>query len=78
MSYRDGNAEIYVMDAVGANLLRLTDDPADDSYPAWSPARAGETGAVPAGRVALGGLPLVALSGLYAVVWRLTRRTRPA
>jgi Tol biopolymer transport system component len=34
---RDGNNEIYLMDADGANLIRLTDNPADDFAPAWSP-----------------------------------------
>jgi TolB protein len=36
-SYRDGNSEIYVMDANGSNPVRLTDDPAWDRDPAWSP-----------------------------------------
>jgi Tol biopolymer transport system component len=36
-SYRDGNGEIYVMDAAGTWLDRLTDDPAHDIHPAWSP-----------------------------------------
>ena len=38
-STRDGNTEIYVMDADGGNQERLTDNPADDSDPAWSPDR---------------------------------------
>ena len=38
-STRDGNLEIYVMDADGGNQERLTDNPADDSDPAWSPDR---------------------------------------
>lgn len=33
---RDGNYEIYLMNADGSGLLRLTDNPADDTYPAWS------------------------------------------
>jgi TolB protein len=37
MSRRDGNWEIYVVDADGANLRRLTDDPAEDGLPVWSP-----------------------------------------
>jgi hypothetical protein len=37
VSDRDGNKEIYVMDADGSNQTRLTDSPAEDSGPAWSP-----------------------------------------
>jgi len=37
VSYRDGNAEIYVMNSDGAGRVRLTDDPATDYAPAWSP-----------------------------------------
>lgn len=37
-SDRDGNPEIYVMNADGSGLTRLTDDPANDLSPAWSPA----------------------------------------
>ena len=36
-STRDGNSEIYVMDSDGGNQVRLTDDPARDYQPAWSP-----------------------------------------
>jgi TolB protein len=36
-SYRDGNAEIYVMNADGSGVIRLTSDPANDTEPAWSP-----------------------------------------
>jgi len=36
-STRDGNAEIYVVDANGTALRRLTSDAADDFAPAWSP-----------------------------------------
>ena len=36
-SDRDGNAEIYVMNADGSDQIRLTDDPAFDTFPAWSP-----------------------------------------
>ena len=36
-SGRDGNAEIYVMDADGKNQRRLTHHPADDGWPSWSP-----------------------------------------
>ena len=38
-STRDGNTEIYVMDADGGNQERLTDNPAEDSKPTWSPDR---------------------------------------
>ena len=37
VSDRDGNSEIYVMDADGENLTRLTNDPGDDYGPTWSP-----------------------------------------
>ena len=36
-SSRDGNREVYVMDADGSNQTRLTDNPAIDDVPAWSP-----------------------------------------
>ena len=36
-SGRDGNEEIYVMNADGSGQTRLTDDPAADTFPAWSP-----------------------------------------
>jgi TolB protein len=36
-SSRDGNWEIYVMEADGANPRNLTNHPANDRYPAWSP-----------------------------------------
>ncbi len=36
-SDRDGDWDIYVMDADGGNVQQLTDDPAGDRYPAWSP-----------------------------------------
>ncbi len=36
-SHRDGNIEIYVMDANGDNQRRLTNSPGQDSAPAWSP-----------------------------------------
>ncbi len=39
MSDRDGNPEIYVMNADGSNQTRLTNDPAQDYEPAWSPDR---------------------------------------
>jgi WD40 repeat protein len=36
-SDRDGNSEIYVMNADGTGLINLTNNPAFDGYPAWSP-----------------------------------------
>jgi dipeptidyl aminopeptidase/acylaminoacyl peptidase len=36
-SYRDGNAEIYLMNADGSGVRRLTGNPADDTEPTWSP-----------------------------------------
>lgn len=37
MSRREGNWEIYLVNADGSGLQRLTDDPAEDGLPAWSP-----------------------------------------
>ena len=37
VSKRDGNWEIYVMDAHGVNPRRLTNNPAKDLSPSWSP-----------------------------------------
>ena len=36
-SLRDGNGEIYVMNADGSGQTRLTDDPGFDGSPSWSP-----------------------------------------
>ncbi len=36
-STRDGNSEIYVMDADGKNQRNLTNHPTGDSQPSWSP-----------------------------------------
>jgi dipeptidyl aminopeptidase/acylaminoacyl peptidase len=36
-SKRDGNWEIYLMNADGSDQHRLTNDPAADRYPSWSP-----------------------------------------
>ena len=37
VSDRDGNQEIYVMQPDGSGLTRITDNPALDTEPAWSP-----------------------------------------
>jgi Tol biopolymer transport system component len=37
VSERDGNSEIYIINADGTGLLRLTDSPGFDGDPAWSP-----------------------------------------
>lgn len=37
VSYRDGNMEIYVMNADGSGVTRLTNHPGSDAHPAWSP-----------------------------------------
>jgi Tol biopolymer transport system component/tRNA A-37 threonylcarbamoyl transferase component Bud32 len=37
VSKRDGNNEIYLMNADGSNPVRLTDDAANDAFPAFSP-----------------------------------------
>ena len=37
VSNRDGNSDIYVMDVHGGNPRQLTNDPATDRDPAWSP-----------------------------------------
>ena len=36
-SERDGNWEIYLMNADGSGLTRLTDNPANDWFPSWAP-----------------------------------------
>jgi Tol biopolymer transport system component len=36
-SDRDGNWEIFVMDADGSNQIQLTDNESDDRSPAWCP-----------------------------------------
>ena len=36
-SDRDGDWEIYVMDADGSNQTNLTSSPAVDEFPSWSP-----------------------------------------
>ena len=37
VSSRDGNAEIYIMNADGSGVTRLTTNSANDEFPAWSP-----------------------------------------
>src|SRR5438552_18899936 len=36
-STRDGNHEVYVMDADSSNQIRITNNPAYDDQPRWSP-----------------------------------------
>ena len=36
-SDRDGNCEVYVMDADGSNQTHLTNNPAEDWVLSWSP-----------------------------------------
>ena len=38
ISDRDGNGEVYVMNADGTGQTNLTNNPSDDFGPAWSPA----------------------------------------
>ena len=35
VSYLDGDADIYVMDADGSNQRRLTQNDTDDTSPSW-------------------------------------------
>jgi hypothetical protein len=37
VSFRDGNAEIYVKDTAGGSVTRLTNNPEIDDWPDWSP-----------------------------------------
>ena len=37
ISYRDGNGQIYVMNADGSNQIRLTNGTDNYGQPAWSP-----------------------------------------
>ena len=37
MSYRDGNAEIYLMNPDGTQQLKITNHRSDDYFPVWSP-----------------------------------------
>ncbi len=37
VSTRNGNWDIYVMNANGSNMTRLTDHPSHDQFPTWSP-----------------------------------------
>jgi len=36
-SDRDGNWEVYVMDADGSHQTQLTNSPANEGHPSWSP-----------------------------------------
>ena len=36
-SYREGNGEIYVMDADGTNETRVTNNSIPNNFPVWSP-----------------------------------------
>ena len=36
-SDRDGNGEIFVIDRDGINFTNITNNPAEDMCPAWSP-----------------------------------------
>ena len=37
VSDRDGNWEIYAIENDSGNVIRLTENPADDWHPSWSP-----------------------------------------
>jgi TolB protein len=37
VSNRDGNSEIYAMNADGSGVINLTNNPANELYPVWSP-----------------------------------------
>jgi len=37
ISDRDGNLDIYLMNADGSGVMQLTNDPSNDTYPDWSP-----------------------------------------
>lgn len=37
MSHRDGDWEVYMVNADGSGLKRLTNNPANDGLPTWSP-----------------------------------------
>ena len=47
-SLRDENSEIYVMNADGSGQTRLTDNPAADGSPSWSPQSVPGSRATPA------------------------------
>jgi len=46
ISWRDGDGEIYVMDADGSNLQKLTDNWSEDEFPAWQPSVVTESAVV--------------------------------
>jgi Tol biopolymer transport system component len=47
-SWRDGDGEIYVMDADGSNLQKLTDNRFTDEYPTWRPSPTHTPASLPA------------------------------
>ena len=49
VSDRDGNNEIYVMNADGTGQVRLTNDPEIDGYPSWGPSGSIQVQSSPAG-----------------------------
>ena len=55
VSDRDGNAEIYAMNADGSDLVRLANNFADDRIPSWGPAAAPASAPTPTNTPATGG-----------------------
>ena len=43
VSHRDGNAEVYVMDADGSNCANISNHPGRDTHPTWTPNGSGVT-----------------------------------
>jgi TolB protein len=37
VSNREGNKDVYIMNADGSEVINLTNHPADDWHPSWSP-----------------------------------------
>ena len=56
-SRRDGNNEIYIMNADGSNETRLTTNAADDSFPSWGPTAENGTDDTTSPAAALSGQP---------------------